>query len=56
MRGVPDIIVVKNGKFIGIEVKTKEGRLSDDQAVFGRACRRIEPSTSWQGASRTYSA
>jgi hypothetical protein len=38
MRGVPDIIVVKDGKFIGIEVKTKDGRLSADQIAFGRRC------------------
>lgn len=30
-RGVPDIIVIKNGKFIGIEVKTKTGTQSTYQ-------------------------
>jgi hypothetical protein len=38
MKGVPDIIVVKAGKFIGLEVKTPDGRLSDDQHEF---CRRL---------------
>jgi hypothetical protein len=38
MKGVPDIIVIKDGKFIGIEVKTREGELSAEQAVFGRLC------------------
>ena len=37
-RGVPDIIVVKDGRFIGIEVKTDTGRLSPDQVEFGRQC------------------
>jgi hypothetical protein len=36
MRGVPDIIVVKEGNFIGLEVKTDTGRLSADQVEFGR--------------------
>jgi hypothetical protein len=39
MRGVPDIIVVKDGKFIGIEVKTKDGRLSADQPHVRGDCR-----------------
>lgn len=30
-RGVPDIIVIKNGKFIGIEVKTTTGTQSTYQ-------------------------
>jgi len=34
--GVPDIIVVKDGKYIGIEVKTEKGRPSDHQLEFGR--------------------
>ncbi len=34
MRGVPDIIIVLNGKFIGIEVKTKKGVQSDNQKEF----------------------
>jgi hypothetical protein len=34
MRGVPDIILIRNGKFIGLEVNTPTGRLSDDQIEF----------------------
>ena len=36
LKGVPDIIVIKQGRFIGLEVKTKDGRLSADQVEFGR--------------------
>jgi len=34
-RGLPDIIVVKGGKFIGIEVKRKGAKLRPEQAEFG---------------------
>lgn len=34
--GVPDIIVIKDGKFIGLEVKTPKGRQSDAQKEFER--------------------
>jgi hypothetical protein len=34
MRGVPDIIAIKGGQFIGLEVKTATGRLSADQKTF----------------------
>lgn len=34
MRGVPDIICVVNGQFVGIEVKTKTGKQSPDQVLF----------------------
>jgi hypothetical protein len=33
-KGVPDIIVLKDGKFTGIEAKACSGRLSPDQAGF----------------------
>lgn len=33
-RGLPDIIVVWGGMFIGLEVKTKIGKQSPDQKVF----------------------
>ncbi len=33
-KGVPDIIVVKAGQFIGIEVKSEKGRLSPFQIAF----------------------
>jgi len=30
-KGCPDIIVCRDGKFIGLEVKTDKGRMSDSQ-------------------------
>jgi hypothetical protein len=38
MRGIPDIIALKAGRFIGIEVKAPKGKLSPDQAEFVRLC------------------
>src|SRR5579864_5767801 len=38
MRGLPDIIVIKEGKFIGIEVKREHGNLSEFQMASARAC------------------
>lgn len=38
MRGVPDIIVVKDGLFIGIEVKRPGRKISLDQAQFMKKC------------------
>lgn len=32
--GLPDIIVVRGGQFIGIEVKSKRGTQSDNQDLF----------------------
>lgn len=40
MKGLPDIIVIENGRFIGIEAKAGSGRLSKEQADFGRECLR----------------
>jgi hypothetical protein len=37
-KGVPDIIAIKSGRFIGIEVKAPKGKLSPEQADFGREC------------------
>jgi len=34
IKGVPDIICVIDGKFVGIECKTKSGRQSADQVLF----------------------
>jgi hypothetical protein len=34
-RGLPDIIVIRNGKFIGIEVKREGAKLKPDQANMG---------------------
>lgn len=43
LRGVPDIILVKppTGQFIGLEVKTKSGRLSDHQQEFSERLRDV---------------
>jgi hypothetical protein len=38
MKGVPDLIAIKDGKFIGIEVKAAKGKMSPEQAEFGRLC------------------
>ena len=40
LKGVPDIIVIKDGRFIGIEVKTDKGRLSEHQLDFKWRCER----------------
>lgn len=37
-RGVPDIIVIKDGKFIGLEVKQPKGKLGESQVEFFRRC------------------
>lgn len=34
MNGVPDIILVKDGIFIGLEVKKPKGKQSDNQVIF----------------------
>ena len=39
MRGVPDIIVIKDGFFIGLEAKTKVGKQSAYQKEFERKCK-----------------
>ena len=36
MRGLPDIIVIKDGRYIGIEAKTPKGKLSEHQIEFGK--------------------
>lgn len=36
--GLPDIIVIKKGKFIGLEVKTDKGKPSPNQIEFGFDC------------------
>jgi hypothetical protein len=40
MKGVPDIILIRrgSGRFVGLEVKRVDGRLSPEQVEFGRAC------------------
>lgn len=37
MRGIPDIVCVKDGRYVGIEVKTDKGALSEHQHEFGRS-------------------
>lgn len=36
LKGVPDIIVIKDGFFIGLEIKRKGGKQSDEQKEFER--------------------
>src|SRR5437016_850306 len=38
MKGIPDIVLIHEGRFYGIEVKTPAGKLSADQAEFARKC------------------
>ncbi len=38
MKGVPDIVLIHDGKFYGIECKSETGKLSEDQVAFGRRC------------------
>jgi len=38
LRGVPDIIVIHKGKFIGLEVKRPKGKQSDHQMEFMKRC------------------
>lgn len=38
LRGVPDIIVIKNGKFIGLECKRKGAKPSEHQMAFMKNC------------------
>ena len=37
-KGVPDIIVIHQARFVGLEVKRSDGRLSADQQEFQRGC------------------
>jgi hypothetical protein len=39
-RGWPDICLIKQGQFIGIEVKAEKGRMSDDQKLLGEEIER----------------
>lgn len=38
MNGVPDIIVIKDGQFIGLEVKRPKSKQSENQVVFQNKC------------------
>jgi hypothetical protein len=39
MKGIPDIILVKNGQFIGFEVKSEQGKQSEEQKAFEMRCK-----------------
>ena len=39
MHGLPDIMVIKDGFFIALEVKTEKGRQSEAQKKFARLCK-----------------
>ena len=40
LKGVPDIICIINGQFVGIEIKAGSDRISADQALFKKRCER----------------
>ena len=40
VKGQPDIFLILKGRFVGIEVKTKTGRQSNDQKNWQRNCER----------------
>ena len=39
MKGVPDINLIYNGQYIGLECKTHKGKQSDNQKEFERLCK-----------------
>jgi hypothetical protein len=39
MSGVPDIILIKDGFFVGLEVKKEKTKQSDNQKEFERRCK-----------------
>lgn len=41
MNGVPDIILIKDGKFIGLEVKQPKGKQSENQVIFMHKVRKV---------------
>lgn len=40
LKGVPDIICILAGQFVGIEIKAGKDRLSADQLLFKKRCER----------------
>ena len=40
LKGVPDIIAIINGRFVGIEIKAGRDRMSADQLLFKKRCER----------------
>lgn len=39
MNGIPDIIVIKDGFFVGLEVKRNKGKQSEAQKEFEKICK-----------------
>lgn len=39
MNGIPDIIVIRDGFFIGLEVKQPKGKQSENQKIFEKLCK-----------------
>lgn len=39
--GIPDVIVIKDGWFIGLEIKVKGGRQSPGQKIFEKMCKDV---------------
>lgn len=39
MKGIPDIIVIKDGFFVGLEVKRANTKLSEHQVEFQKLCK-----------------
>lgn len=40
LNGVPDIILIHKGQFVGIEVKQPKGKQSDNQRIFENNCKK----------------
>lgn len=38
LKGIPDIMIIKEGRFIGIEVKREGGKIRPEQEVFNHMC------------------
>jgi DNA-binding CsgD family transcriptional regulator len=38
MKGVPDIIIIRQAQFVGLQVKREDGRLSPEQLEFQKRC------------------
>lgn len=41
IHGIPDVIVIWNGQFVGLEIKTNVGKQSDGQKEFEKQCREV---------------
>lgn len=40
LKGVPDIICIISGKFVGVEIKAGADKMSPDQVLFQKRCER----------------